>query len=87
MIENYCAYYDIIEIKYLYNGKEFIIETTNNSSENMYIQSMEINGKITDKTWLSDDEIKSGSTIRFKMSFTPNIVWGSGIEDALPVIR
>ena len=44
---------------YLYGGRDFTIEASDNSSANMYIQSLEKNGRKTDKTWFSEDDIKA----------------------------
>jgi len=72
---------------YLYGGRDFTIEAANNSSANMYIQSLEKNGRKTDTPWFSEDDIKAGSTLKFQMGPEPNKTWGADESDALPVIR
>lgn len=66
------------------NGKTFVIEAKNNSHENKYIQSAELNGKPFDRTWISQKEITDGGTLRFVMGPEPNKNWGSKPEDAPP---
>jgi predicted alpha-1,2-mannosidase len=65
-------------------GKTFTIATTNNSSENKYIQSANLNGKPMNKTWLSQKEITDGGLITFEMGSEPNRKWGAKPEDAPP---
>ncbi len=54
----------------LENGKEFAIKTINNSKENKYIESTELNGKLIDRTILHK-EIMNGGTLVFKMGNNP----------------
>lgn len=59
------------------DDKEFIIEALNNSPENKYIQSVQLNGEAYDKTWISHFEIVNGGTLTFEMGSDPNKKWGS----------
>ena len=65
-------------------GKTFTIEAKNNSHENKYIQSANLNGKPLNKTWLSQKEITDGGIVSFEMGPEPNKKWGSKPEDAPP---
>lgn len=58
------------------NNKELKIEAVNSSTENIYIQSAEYNGKKLDNCWLYRDELMTGGTLRFKMGSQPNKSWG-----------
>ena len=58
-------------------GKEFIIETKNNSRVNKYIQSATLNGEPLNKPWFDHDVIANGGTLVFMMGSEPNKNWGS----------
>jgi putative alpha-1,2-mannosidase len=53
-----------------------VIRVENNSVENRYIQSMKINGKAWDKTFLPHNVIVNGGTIEFVMGPEPS-AWGT----------
>ena len=59
------------------NKKTLIIETKNNSKENMYIQSAQFNGKPLNNCWLYRDELMKGGKLVFTMGSSPNITWGT----------
>jgi len=67
-----------------YPGKKFVIETRNNSSENMYIQSAKLNGKSLNKCWFTHEEFMQGGKLELDLGAAPNKNWGSAIEDAPP---
>ena len=50
-----------------YNGKKFTIIAHNNSKENIYIQTVKLNGKKLDRYWITHDEIVSGGVLEFEM--------------------
>lgn len=56
----------------LENGKTVNINAANNSAENKYINSMNVNGKTYDMNWLSHNALLQGETINFDMSNQPN---------------
>ena len=55
----------------LENGKTFAIETLRNSSENKYIQTIELNGKIIERNYITHKEIIKGGTLIFTMGNLP----------------
>lgn len=59
------------------NGKTLLIEAENNSAENVYIQSVTLNGRPHDRTWLTREALQGGGTLRFVMGPQPNKAWGS----------
>ena len=59
-----------LDSKY-YQGETFIISARNNSPENIYIQSMKLNGKILNRYWLSHEELVNGGTLELVMGPTP----------------
>jgi predicted alpha-1,2-mannosidase len=63
-------------------GKVLTIEATNNSAENVYIQSATLNGRAYTKPWLSREALQAGGTLRFVMGPTPNKNWGARKADA-----
>ena len=65
----------LLNSKY-YTGKQLIIETKNQDSENMYIQSASWNGKPFEKNWLYRDELMKGGKLIFTMGSKPNKNWG-----------
>ncbi len=56
----------------LENGKQFNIETINNSNENKYIQSVVLNGKELAENFITHKDIMNGGSIVFKMGSEPN---------------
>ncbi len=54
-----------------YDGKNFTILAHNNSDENIYIQSMKLNGKKLGRYWISHDEISSGGLLELEMGAEP----------------
>lgn len=59
-----------------YKGKTFIIETSNNSKDNYYIQSARLNGKPLTECRMKFKDIVDGGKLEFKMGKNPNKDWG-----------
>ena len=66
------------------NGKQLLIETKRTSPEDIYIQSVTINGKPSQKLWVAHEEIAHGGHIQFTMGNTPNHELGAAPETAPP---
>ncbi|SFG69953.1 GH92 family glycosyl hydrolase [Prevotella sp. KH2C16] len=60
-----------------YSGKDIVIETVNNSPQNVYIQSLYINGKKYDKAWIYHKDLVKGAHLKFIMGPKPNKGWAS----------
>lgn len=60
----------------LESGKTFSIEARNVSAENIYIQSVILNGKAYAKNYITHKDIVKGGTLTINMSKTPNRTWG-----------
>jgi putative alpha-1,2-mannosidase len=60
----------------LHNGKKFRVLVKNASKENIYIQSMKMNGKAYTKTYITHQDILNGSSVEFTMGPEPNKNWG-----------
>ena len=65
----------------LENGKTVVINAPNNSDNNIYINSMSMNGKSWDYNWLSHTTLTQGAVINFNMSAQPNKLRGTKIVD------
>lgn len=59
----------------LANGKTFIVLAPEVSKENIYIQSVRLNGRPYDKSYITHGQITDGSTLEFEMAATPGPVW------------
>jgi predicted alpha-1,2-mannosidase len=55
-----------------YKGKQFVIETRNNSHDNIYIRSMSVNGKHLDKTFIPFSTVVKGGRITINMDSKPH---------------
>lgn len=56
----------------LENGKKIKINAPENSSENIYVDELEVDGKEYKKNWLSHKELMKGATLDYEMSDEPN---------------
>ena len=68
--------FNYVEIS-LPNGKKFIIDSAENSDENIYIHNVKLNKKYYTKNWLHHNDITNGGRIIFNMKNKPNLNWGS----------
>lgn len=66
----------------LANGKTFHVEASNNSAENVYIQSAALNGKPLEIPVITWEQIQAGGVLHFVMGPTPS-KWGSNWRPAL----
>ena len=57
------------------NGKTFTVLAPNVSRENIYIQSVKINGQPYDKSYITHKQIMDGSTVEFVMGNQPGEIW------------
>ncbi len=68
-------------------GKSFVITAKNAGKDNPYVQSVRLNGKAYNKTWLLHGDIMAGGTLEFVMGPKPNKKWGTGKDSAPPDIK
>lgn len=59
------------------NGRKFTIVARDVSDTNIYIQSVTLNGKPYDKSYISHDDIAAGGRMEFVMGGTPNKEWAA----------
>ncbi len=57
------------------NGKTFTVLAPNVSRENIYIQSVKVNGHPYDKSYITHQQIMDGATIEFVMGNQPGEIW------------
>ncbi|KGI61242.1 putative alpha-1,2-mannosidase [Prevotella sp. DNF00663] len=62
------------------SGKTFRITTVNNSKENIYIQSVKLNGKKYTKSYINYTDIVKGGTLEFTMGNKPS-TFGTAKKD------
>lgn len=65
-------------------GKTFTVTARNMSRENVYVQSVALNGQPLDKTYIRHADIMGGGTLEFVMGPAPNKKWGSDPSAAPP---
>lgn len=68
------------------NGKQFQVTTINTALKNIYIQSVKLNGKAYDKTFITQADLVKGGKLEFVMGSKPNYKWGTG-KNALPPLN
>ncbi len=61
--------------------KTFTMVAQNNSAENVYIQSVTLNGNDINRSYITYDEIMNGGKLEFVMGSTPNKKFGAAPED------
>jgi predicted alpha-1,2-mannosidase len=54
------------------------------SAEAPYVQSLTLNGKMSEKPWIRFTDISHGGTLIYNLSSTANPHWGSNFSDAPP---
>ncbi len=59
-----------------YSGKQFIIETENNSHENIYIQSISVNGSNLSSTFIPFEDVVKGGVMLIRLGNEPGGISG-----------
>jgi putative alpha-1,2-mannosidase len=62
----------------LSGDKTLVIETSNNSAENKYVQGAAFNGKSIEECWMNRADLMKGGVLKFEMGAEPNEDWGLG---------
>lgn len=63
------------------DGRDFILETVNNSARNIYIQRVEWNGKAYHKSYIRHEDIVKGGRLKIFMGSRPGASFGVAPED------
>ena len=69
---------------HLKNGKDFSIVAHNNSHDNKYVQSIQLNGKTLDRVWFRHADIADGGVLELTMGDVPNTSLGSSVASLPP---
>jgi len=69
---------------HLKNGKDFVILARNNSRNNKYVQSIQLNGQRMDRVWFRHSQIADGGTLEILMGDAPNTSLGSKTSEYPP---
>ena len=59
----------------LANGNTFTVLAPDVSAENIYIQSVKVDGRPYDKSYITHEQIMAGATVEFEMGDQPGPVW------------
>jgi hypothetical protein len=68
-------------IIHLEGGRDFIIQTQNNSPANKYIQLVVMDGRDYTRSYINHKDLKDGGEIVFIMGPQPRPDWASGLDD------
>ena len=68
------------------NGKQFEVVAKNLSEQNCYVQSVKLNGKALERSFITFEEVYNGGTLEFTMTDQPNSTWATQPENC-PVVR
>ncbi len=63
------------------DGKIFTVEAENNAPENVYVQSVELNGKPYPNSFLRHEDLMKGGSLKFTMGVEPNVNYGTNPEN------
>ncbi|MCH4148745.1 MAG: GH92 family glycosyl hydrolase [Prevotella sp.] len=66
------------------SGKRFTLIAHHASSENIYVQSVTLNGKPYDRNYIRHADLAKGGTMEFVMGPQPNEQWGSAPSSCPP---
>ena len=61
-------------------GREFVINSRNNSATNQYIQAARLNGQDLGRCWFPHDDLVKGGTLELELGSQPNQKWGIEIN-------
>jgi len=67
----------------LENGNKFVVEAPENSTQNVFIESIELNGNRYEKNYINHLDIMQGGSLKFEMNNKPNRRLGRD-EESMP---
>ena len=68
------------------NGKQFEVIAKNLSDKNCYVQSVKLNGKPLERSYVTFDEVHNGGTLEFTMTDKADSPWATQPENC-PILR
>ena len=66
---------------HLPNGKAFVINATNVSDKNFYIQSANMNGQVYTKSFIKYKDLQKGGSLEFNMGDAPQKKWATKLNE------
>lgn len=66
---------------HLENGRDLVVKAPKNSSKNIYVQGLKVNGRTWTSTSLPHDVLERGGQLEFAMGSKPS-AWGTGAKAA-----
>ncbi|MFJ9539873.1 GH92 family glycosyl hydrolase [Streptomyces sp. NPDC101225] len=69
------------------HGNSISIRADGAAADAPYIQSLRVNGRTTERPWLSSALVRDGGRLDYTLSATPDKEWGSDPSDAPPSFR
>ena len=63
--------------------RKLVIEASGNNKENIYVQSIKLNGRVINKNYITNKDLQKGGALIFKMGQHPEMKRGTG-EEAYP---
>ncbi|MGD7789936.1 GH92 family glycosyl hydrolase [Propionibacteriaceae bacterium Y1700] len=58
------------------DGKKLVVNAPQNSTENVYVQNLRVNGRVHPDTWISHEQLADGAVLDFEMGPKPSR-WGT----------
>ncbi|MFE7173887.1 GH92 family glycosyl hydrolase [Streptomyces sp. NPDC057616] len=68
-------------------GNDISIRATGAAADAPYIRSLKVNGRTSERPWLSSALVRDGGRLDYTLSATPDKAWGSDPSDAPPSFR
>jgi predicted alpha-1,2-mannosidase len=68
-------------------GNDISIRASGAAADAPYIQSLRVNGRTSERPWLSSSLVRDGGRLDYTLSATPDTEWGSAPSDAPPSFR
>lgn len=65
-------------------NKYFEVEAKNNSTRNLYVQAVSLNGKALERSYITHQEVMQGGKLTFVMGDTPNQKWATAPAQSPP---
>ncbi|MFF2852244.1 GH92 family glycosyl hydrolase [Streptomyces sp. NPDC058001] len=69
------------------HGRDITVNAPTASTDHLYIQTLKVNGKASDRPWVPASLVSRGGTLDYTLGTSPNTSWGSDPADAPPSFR
>ena len=68
-------------------GKDISVRAAGAAADAPYVQALKVNGRSSERPWLSASFVRDGGTLDYTLGSTPDRGWGSDPADAPPSFR